>query len=365
MSPLRVPLADLARLHAPLRDQLVAAATRVIDSGRYVLGDEVAAFERAAAALCNAAEAVGVSSGSDALLATLMALGVGPGDEVVTPAFTFIAAAEAVARLGARPVFCDVGDDGNLDPDDALARTTPRTRLFLPVALYGRRPRLEALAAAGLPVVLDAAQAIGAPALLAGARVATFSFFPSKNLGALGDGGLVATDDAALAGRVRLLRVHHSQPKYVHEALGGNFRLDALQAALLATKLPHLEAWNGARRANARFYREALADLDGVLVPDGAPGHVWHQFTIRVLGRVPGGRRDALGAHLAARGVETAVYYPLPLHLQPCFRALGGRPGDLPRAEAWAREALSLPVHPALDQAQLAHVVESVRAFMG
>ncbi len=354
---MRVPLLDLSRQHAPLRAELDLALARVIDSGRFILGAEVEAFEAECAHLCNAAHCVAVSSGTDALLAAVMALGIGPGDEVITTAFSFFATASCVARVGARPVFADVGPDFNLDAEDALGRVTPRTRAFLPVALFGRRGDVARLAASGLPVIEDGAQAIGAADLGRGAAMATLSFFPSKNLGALGDGGAVLTDDAALADRLRLLRAHGSRPKYTHHVVGGNFRLDALQAAVLRVKLPHLPSWNARRRANAALYREALAGVGDLALPADVSGHAWHQFVLRT------GRRDALRAHLRERGVESEVYYPSPLHLQPCFASLGSVAGDLPRAEAACREALAIPVHPDLDDAQKEHVIASVRSF--
>jgi dTDP-4-amino-4,6-dideoxygalactose transaminase len=338
---------------------LTAAAERVIASGQFILGPEVAALERDVAALCGVPHAVGVSSGSDALLATLMALGVGPGDEVVTPALSFIATPEAVVRLGARPVFVDVGADFNISPAAALDRVGRRTRAILAVDLFGRRAPITLLGAAGVAVVEDAAQAIGTPALGHGAAAATLSFFPSKNLGALGDGGMVLTHDALLAERVRLLRVHGAHPKYVHAVWGGNFRLDALQAALLRVKLPHLERWNQTRRASAERYLAGLDAIEGLVLPPAGPKDAWHQFVVRVRG----GRRDALRAHLAAHGVDSEVYYPLALHLQPCFTDLGGRPGDCPNAETVTREALALPIHAALTPAQVEHVMDCIRRF--
>ncbi|MSP58916.1 MAG: transcriptional regulator [Myxococcales bacterium] len=359
---MRVPILDLTRQHAPLRAEIDRAIARVIDSGRFILGAEVEGFEAETARVCNAAFAIGVSSGTDALLAALMALDIGPGDEVVTTALSFFATAGAVARLGAKPVFADVRSDFNIDPDDALRRVTSRTKAILPVSLFGRRAEVERLAESGLPVIEDAAQAIGAPHLGRGAKMATLSFFPSKNLGALGDAGAVLTDDPKVADRLRLLRAHGSKPKYVHHVVGGNFRIDALQAAVLRVKLPHLAAWNVTRRANMERYRTALANdaaAFGLALPEDAPGHIWHHFCVRV----GAGRRDALKTHLQERGIETEVYYPNPLHLQPCFAYLGGKPGDLPGAESATREALAIPVHPELDAAQIDHVIASLREF--
>ncbi len=354
---MRVPLADLAKQHAALSGELQLAFARVLRSGRYILGEEVGAFEQELGRAAGVAHAVGVSSGTDALLAALIALGVGPGDEVVTTALSFFATAGAIVRLGAKPVFADVGRDLCLDPEDALRRRTARTRAFLPVDLFGRRADLAPLAETGLPVVEDAAQAIGAPGLARRAAYAALSFFPTKNLGALGDAGALLTDDGDLAERARLVRAHGARPKYTHHLVGGNFRLDAVQAALLRVKLPHLARWNEARAQNAARYRAAFAGLGDLALPDDAPGHTWHQFVVRTA------RRDALRVHLAGRGVETEVYYPTPLHLQPCFERLGGRPGDCPNAEAACRDSLALPVHAELDEAQIDHVVSSVRSF--
>ena len=354
---MRVPLADLKKQHAPLRAEIDRALARVIDSGHFILGPEVDAFEREAAVVGGAAFAIGMSSGTDALLAALMALDIGPGDEVITTGFSFFATVAAVVRLGATPVICDIGDDLNLDADKALARVTPRTKAILPVSLFGRRAAVDKLAASGVAIIEDAAQAYGAPDVGRGARIAALSFFPSKNLGALGDAGGVLTDDAALADKLRLVRAHGSRPKYHHLIVGGNFRLDALQAALLRVKLPHLAGWNQARRKNAARYLEALAGIADLTLPEPTPDHIWHHFVIR------SPRRDALRAFLKDRDIETEVYYPEPLHLQPCFANLGGRPGDLPGVEAAARESVAIPVHPELDEDQQAWVIESVRQF--
>jgi dTDP-4-amino-4,6-dideoxygalactose transaminase len=252
-----------------------------------------------------------------------------------------------------------VGGVFNISPAAALDRVGPRTRAILAVDLFGRRAPITLLGAAGVAVVEDAAQAIGAPALGHGAAAATLSFFPSKNLGALGDGGMVLTHDAVLAERVRLLRVHGAHPKYVHAVWGGNFRLDALQAALLRVKLPHLERWNQARHALAERYLAGLDAIEGLVLPPAGPKDVWHQFVVRVRG----GRRDALRAHLTAHGVDSEVYYPLALHLQPCFTDLGGRPGDCPNAETVTREALALPLHAMLTPAQVDHAMDCIRRF--
>ena len=348
---MKVPLLDLRAQHASIEGELEAAVKRVLASGQFILGPEVEALEAEIARDTGHAHAVGVSSGTDALLATLQALGIGAGDEVVTTAMSFFATAGAIARLGAKPVFADIGADFNLDPESALERVTARTRAFIPVHLFGRPADVESLKSAGLPIVEDAAQALGAPL----GRIATLSFFPSKNLGAAGDAGMVVTADAELADRVRLLRAHGSRPKYVHHVVGGNFRLDALQAAILRAKRPHLAGWNAARRRNAGRYRELLAKTP-LSLPEDCAGHVWHHFVVHAP------RRDELRKHLQQREIETEVYYPRPLHLQPCF---SGKEGDLPRAEAAAREVLALPVHADLNDAQIAWVAESIVSFYG
>jgi dTDP-4-amino-4,6-dideoxygalactose transaminase len=360
---MRVPFVDLERLHAPIRAELDAAWKRVVDSSHFILGSEVDTFERELASYADVPFVVGVSSGTDALITSLMALDVGPGDEVVTAAFSFFAAAEAIVRVGATPVFADI-DEFNLDPASALERVTRRTRAILFVDLFGRRADVEALRAAGLPLVEDAAQAIGAPGVGRGVTSASLSFFPTKNLGALGDGGAIFTEDAELADAMRLVRAHGSRPKYVHPRIGGNMRLDALQAALLRAKLPHVARWNESRRDTADRYRERLANVPGITLPVDAPGHVWHQFVLRVASSRDGAassRRDALRAHLAARGIDTEIYYPLALHLQPCFADLPRV--QLPRAEAATAEALAIPIHAALSADEVACVGDAIAAF--
>jgi dTDP-4-amino-4,6-dideoxygalactose transaminase len=353
---MKVPLLDLAALHAPLRAEIDAAIARVIDSSGFIGGPELEAFEGELAAVVGARFAVGVSSGTDALLASLMALGVGPGDEVVTTPLSFIATAAAVSRLGARPVFADIEEDTfNLDPAAAAAAAGPRTRAAIPVHLFGRPATLPALE---VPIVEDAAQSIAASPL-AGA-LGCLSFFPTKNLGALGDGGAVYTDDDALARSLRVIRAQGSAPKYHHAVLGGNFRLDSIQAAVLRIKLRHLAGWTASRRENAGRYRElfAAARVPAELrVPGDAPGHIYNQFVIRAP------RRNALRDHLAARGVATLVYYPVPLHLQELYRPLGYRPGALPRAEAACDEVVALPIAPGLSPDQQAYVVEEIARF--
>lgn len=358
----RVPLIDLEAQHAPLREALQAAAVRVLASNRFVLGPEVAAFEQEAAAALGVPHAIGVSSGTDALVCLLMAAGVNPGDEVVTTPYSFFATAEAIVRLGARPVFADVDARTlNLDPARAAEQIGLRTRAVLVVHLFGQPAPLEPLeevcAAQGVALLEDAAQAIGVTTSAAGLGAA-LSFFPAKNLGGFGDGGMVLTTNAEAAGRIRRLRNHGADRKHHHLESGGNFRLDELQAALLRVKLPHLSGWTAARRRLAGAYRRLLAQVPVVLPPDD-PNGVWNQFVIRV----PDGRRDALAAALAAQGVETAVHYPIPLHLQPALAFLGHRPGAFPNAERAARDSLALPIFPELTERQLTRVAGAIADF--
>jgi dTDP-4-amino-4,6-dideoxygalactose transaminase len=354
---MKIPLVDLGAELAPLRADIDAAIARVIDSTRFIGGPEVSGFEDELAAVGGARFAIGVSSGTDALLVALMALGVGPGDEVVTTPFSFFATVGAIVRLGARPVFADIDPRSfNLDPAAALAAVTPRTRAILPVHLYGRPARVPAVA--GVRIIEDAAQSLGASPVADLCQC--ISFFPTKNVGALGDAGAVLTSDEAFAERVRLLRTHGAQPKYVHGLVGGNFRLDALQAAVLRVKLPHLRAWCDARRVRAGRYRAlfAAAKVPAELVlPEDVPEHIYHQFVIRAP------RREELRRFLHESGVETEVYYPVPLHLQRCFADLGYREGAMPVSEAASREVLALPVHPGLAPDAQGYVVDRIAAF--
>jgi dTDP-4-amino-4,6-dideoxygalactose transaminase/acetyltransferase-like isoleucine patch superfamily enzyme len=370
--PEPIPLVDLRAEHAPLMPALVKAFERVVYSGQLILGEEVRAFEQEAAAALGVPHAVGVSSGSDALLVSLLALGIGPGDEVVTTAYSFFSTAGSVARTGATPVFADIDlDTFNLDPKGLAAAITPRTRAIVAVHLFGRPCDMRAVtriaARHNLYVVEDAAQAIGARAAdgpVGGlGDVGCFSFFPTKNLGALGDGGLVTSHSEAIADRVRLLRTHGARPKNVHVELGGNFRLDALQAALLREKLPHVERWTAARRRNAELYGQIFAsaalDPGDLAYPRELPeGHVFHQYVIRTP------RRDALRTHLARRGIATEVYYPVPLPLQPVFAPMGHREGSFPAAERASREALSLPIFPELGEARVTRVAKEIVTFL-
>jgi dTDP-4-amino-4,6-dideoxygalactose transaminase len=369
-----IPMQDLIAHHEPLRAVLEAAALRVLASGRYIDGPEVASFEGEAAAVLGARHAIGVSSGTDALLAVLMACGIKPGDEVVTTPFSFFATVGAIVRLGATPVFADVDPATlNLDPAAAVERMGARTKAVLVVHLFGRMadttPIEAACARMGIPLIEDAAQAIGAQQGGVGSRggrrvgdlgqAAALSFFPSKNLSGFGDAGMVLTDDPALARRIRSLRVHGAGPKYHHPLVGGNFRLDELQAALLRVKLPHLARWSARRRRLADRYRTALAAAPIGLPPDD-PGCVWNQFVVRI----PEGRRDALRSHLADQRIASAIYYPEPLHLQPCLHDLGGRPGDHPNAESACADVLALPIHPELPDQAVDRVCQAIGDFL-
>jgi dTDP-4-amino-4,6-dideoxygalactose transaminase len=371
-STVAVPLLDLAGQWLEIRDEALSAITRVCDSQRFILGPEVDALERELERAIGTRHAIGVSSGTDALLVALMALAVGPGDEVITSTYSFFATAGCIARTGARPVLVDIDPVSyNLDPAAVRSALTSRTKAIMPVHLYGQCADMDALgriaAEAGVPIIEDAAQAIGSRI---GDRQAgtmglcgCFSFFPSKNLGAFGDAGLVTTDDDAFADRVRLLRTHGAERQYHHRVIGGNFRIDALQAAVLRVKAPRLPAWSEARRRNAARYRELFgqAGLGGrVTLPVEGPGHhhIYNQFVVRVA------HRDQVKALLADRQVGTAVYYPVPFHLQECFASLGYAGGAFPHAEAAARETLALPIFGELTDAQLTHVVTSMAAAL-
>jgi dTDP-4-amino-4,6-dideoxygalactose transaminase len=384
---MRVPLLDLTAQYARIKPEVMRAIEAVCDSQRFILGPTVEAFEQAVAARLGARHAIGMSSGTDALLAALMAAGVGAGDEVITPTYSFFATAGCVWRLGARPVLVDVEPATlNVTAEAIAAAITPRTKAIIPVHLYGQMadmaPIMALAARHGLAVIEDACQAIDAAEATgkAGAvgTMAAFSFFPSKNLGGFGDGGLATPNDDALAHQLRLLRGHGAATRYHHEIVGGNFRLDALQAAVLSAKLPYLDEWRRARQANAARYRRLFAELAGPAgvgivapiagpTPDGQlslpverPGvvHVYNQFVIRV------GQRDAVKAHLTEAGVGCEVYYPVPFHLQACFAALGHRRGAFPIAEAAAGDSLALPIYSELTEAQQQYVVEAVVAGM-
>lgn len=366
-----MPLLDLSAAYAPIRDELLAAVTRVCDSQRYILGPEVRALEQELARYLDVPHAVGVSSGTDAVLLALMGLGVGPGDEVVTTTYSFFATIGAIVRLGARPVLVDIDPKTfNLDPDATVAAMGPRTKAVIPVHLFGQSadlaPVLDAAARAGAAVVEDAAQAIGATyrsrPVGGWGTIGCFSFYPSKNLGAFGDAGLVTTRDEHLAQRLRLLRSHGMERRYHHAFVGGNFRLDELQAAVLRVKLPRLAAWTAARRRNADRYRAWFAEAglnDVVTLPVEAADrtHIYNQFVVRVPDR------DKLQAHLQAHGIGTEIYYPVPFHRQACLAGLDYVAGRFPHAEAAAAETLALPIYGELSETQQRTVVGAVRTF--
>ena len=370
-----VPLLDLKAQHATIRDEVLAAVLPIVDEQTFILGEPVERLERMVAALSQTRYAIGCANGTDALLLALRALGVGRDDAVVTTPFTFFATAGAVHNVGARPVFADIDPDTfNLSPDAAaeVVSKTPGVKAVIAVDLFGQMAALDELTAKlprGMPIIEDAAQSIGARRQQNGhwvrageaSTIGTFSFFPSKNLGGYGDGGMIVTQDDELASRLRRLRTHGSVKTYYHEEIGYNSRLDALQAAVLAAKLPHLEAWSAARRRNAEYYNQAFADLDGIRTPVVDPKNesIYNQYTIRAE------RRDALQQFLKEKGVGNAVYYPLPLHLQPCFAYLGYKEGDFPESERAAKDVVSLPVYPELTASQRDEVVSTVRAFYG
>lgn len=367
-----IPLVDLAAQHEPLTPQLMAAFARVLKSQHFILGSEVTELEREIAAFIGVEHALGVSSGTDALLLALMALGIGPGDEVIVPAFSFFATAGCVARVGATPVFADIDPHTfTLELEHIAAKLSPATKAIIPVHLYGQTCDLSALQAFArehtLFVVEDAAQALGAGSAGLAAGTASdfgcFSFFPTKNLGALGDAGLITTRDATLAQRARLLRAHGAEPKYHHALIGGNFRIDALQAALLRVKLPHLAEWTAARQRNAQLYDQHFAQAglpeDRLATPlRRREPHVYHQYVIRTP------RRDALQRHLREHHIGSEVYYPVPLHQQACFAHLIKSAGSLPCAERAAREVLALPIYPELAAAQIERVAMIVCDFL-
>ena len=367
-----VPLLDLRAQHAAIKNDVVKAMMQIVDDQTFILGEVVQKLEREVAELSNTKYAVGCANGTDAILLAMRALDIGRGDEVVTTPFTFFATAGTIHNVGATPVFVDIEPRTfNIAPDAVQAAVTPRTKAVIPVDLFGQMAPLEEIRqrVPQLPIIEDAAQSIGARRKVDGkwtmageqATIGTFSFFPSKNLGGYGDGGMMVTQDEATYQRLLRLRTHGGVRTYFHEEVGFNSRLDTLQAAVLLAKLPHLEGWSEARRANARFYDDALADVAEVVTPYVAEESesIYNQYTLRCE------RRDDLKAHLAAQGIGHAVYYPLPLHLQPCFAYLGYRPGSCPEAERAATEVLSLPIYPELAADQRDQVVAAVRSFYG
>ncbi|MBC7227095.1 MAG: DegT/DnrJ/EryC1/StrS family aminotransferase [Thermoflexales bacterium] len=366
-----IPPFDLTRQYAGLKEEIDAAIARVLARGRFILGEEVAAFEEEFAAACGVAHAVGVASGTDALYLALRACGIGPGDKVITVSHTAVATVAAVELAGARPVLVDVDPRRyTMDPAKVEERITPRTRAVLPVHLYGcpadLAPLLEIARRHGLFLIEDCAQAHGARyrgrPVGSWGDVAAFSFYPTKNLGAFGDGGAVVTNDPALAERVRLLREYGWAQRYVSHIRGTNSRLDELQAAVLRVKLRHLESWNERRRQIAALYAEYLTELAGQgLVLPGEPEDSWHVYHLYVV-RHP--RRDALQAFLRERGIGTLVHYPVPVHLQPAYADLGYPAGSLPVSETLAREVLSLPMYPELTDEEVRQVAEAVRTAL-
>jgi len=367
-----VPLLDLVAQYRAIKDEVLPAIQAVIESQQFVMGPAVPRLEAAVAQLAGATYGIACASGTDALLLPLQALDLEPGDEVITTPFTFFATAGTIHNAGGTPVFVDIEPATlNIDPAAVEAALTPRTRAIMPVHLFGQMAAMERLRAIGqardVPIIEDAAQAIGARRKIDGqwrmagelGRATGFSFFPSKNLGAWGDGGMMVTSDTALAERLRRLRLHGGAKQYHHDEVGTNSRLDTLQAAVLLAKLPHLAAWSAKRREHAAYYTRALADVPAVRPPvvDPANEHIFHQYTLQVE------RRDELQAHLKSQGIGSAIYYPVPLHLQPCFSHLGYRPGRLSQSERAAGEVLSLPVYPELTRGQLDCVIETIRGF--
>ncbi|MGB8222705.1 MAG: DegT/DnrJ/EryC1/StrS family aminotransferase [Polyangiales bacterium] len=372
MSEETIPMLDVAAQNGPLIDQLTEKAAEVIRSGQYILGPEVAAFEREVADYIGVKHAIGVSSGTDALMVALMALGIGPGDEVITTPFTFFATAGCISRVGATPVFVDIRPDTfNIDVEQLAASVTERTRAILPVHLFGQACDMEGLSEIAkthdLPIIEDAAQAIGTKSPLGPVgslgAFGCFSFFPSKNLGGFGDAGLVTTQDSSLAEKALVMRAHGSKPKYHHRVIGGNFRIDALQAALLRVKLPELAGWTARRQENAARYDAAFSAFRGDQQLLRFPvrrfeGHIYNQYVIRST------RRDELEAHLRSQRIATAIYYPVPLHRQECFAQLGYREGSLPVSERASREVLALPIFAGLGEARQGRIIESVIGFL-
>ena len=365
---MKVPLLDLKAQYLAIKAEVDAAIAEVMESQHFILGPKVEECEKALARYCDCSHAIGMSSGSDALLACLMAENIGLGDEVITTTYTFFATAGAIARLGATPVFVDIDPATyNLDTAQLESRVTNKTRAIIPVYLYGQMADMDAVLHVtekhGLIVIEDAAQAIGARHR--GRQAGTFghygcfSFFPSKNLGAAGDGGMVVTNDAQRAEKLRVLRGHGAKPKYHHKIIGGNFRLDAIQAAVVSAKLPHLDDWTTARQRNAKQYDRLLGEAG---VPIGLPKvatdrHIFNQYVIRT------SKRDELQAYLQKKGVGTEVYYPVPMHLQECFAYLGHVAGSFPESERAAKETLALPIHPELTELQARYVVDCIRDF--
>jgi dTDP-4-amino-4,6-dideoxygalactose transaminase len=374
---MQVPLLDLKAQYSTIKKEVEAAIAEVMESQHFILGPKVDQCEKAVAKYSNCEHGIGVTSGSDALLACLMVENIGPGDEVITTPYTFFATVGAISRLGATPVFVDIDPQTyNIDVKQIASKITPKTKAIIPVHLYGQMADMDPIMALAdkhkLIVIEDAAQAIGSE--YKGRRAGSighygcFSFFPSKNLGAAGDGGMIVTNSAERAEKLKVLRAHGSKPKYFHKVVGGNFRLDALQAAIVSVKLPHLDGWTAGRQRNAKLYDQLFAEAGlatskigptGVVLPKVEMNrHIFNQYVIRVA------QRDQLQAHLQRRGVGTEIYYPVPMHLQECFAYLGYKYGQFPESEAAAKQTLALPIYPELAEAQLKFVVDCVREFM-
>ena len=354
-----IPLIDVKAQYAPLIPELKQRFAEVLESGRFIFGPEVEAFERESAAYLDVPHAIGVANGTDALVLSLEAMGIGVGDEVICPSFTFYATSEAIARVGATPVFADIDPVSlNLDPEDVAGRITAKTKAIMPVHLFGRPVSLASFAALGVPLIEDSAQAFGAAGVAQAGVCSTFSFFPTKNLFALGDGGLITCHDDAVAERLRMLRFHGSRDKKTFELVGTNSRLDAVQAAMLRVFLPHLAGWNAGRRAAAALYAElGLGEI--VEIPVDEPGHVYHMYVVRTPDR------DRAIAALGEAGIASAAYYVTPLHLQPAMRYLGYGPGSLPETERAAADNLALPMWGGIGADVQEQVVATVRAAAG
>lgn len=363
-----VPLLDLTRQYQKLKPEIDAAVLAVLGHNKFIMGPEVKAFEDAVTGMLGVKHAIGVASGSDALILALHAVGVEAGDEVIVPSFTFFASAGSVTRLNGRPVFCDIRrEDYNIDPNDVEKRITPRTKAIMPVHLFGQMADMKALRSIAdprrIPLVEDAAQSISATfdGVTAGkwGTVGCFSFFPSKNLGGAGDGGMIVSDHDAVADRARLLRVHGAKPKYYHKLVGFNSRLDTIQAAILSVKLKHLNAWSEARRRHADVYDRELAGVGDLELPrrTKGTGHIFNQYTIATA------KRDALRDHLKAKNIGMEIYYPVPLHLQECYAHLGYRKGDFPVSEMMADRVLSIPIFPELTETEQAEVIDAIKQF--
>lgn len=363
-----VPLLDLTRQYQSLKTEIDAAVAGVLAHSKFIMGPEVAAFEKEVSEKLGVAHALGVASGSDALILALRAVGAGPGDEVIVPSFSFFATAGSVTHVGATPVFCDIDkDDYNIDPALIERLITPKTKAIMPVHLFGQMPDMDKLRriadAHHLAIVEDAAQAIGASykGTTAGrwGKAGCFSFFPSKNLGAAGDGGMIITDDPQVAENVRILRTHGAKPKYYHGIIGYNSRLDTIQAAILSVKLKHLDKWTEQRRAHADVYDRELSGVGDLILPKRTANayHIYNQYTIATA------KRDALSSHLKGLGIGMEVYYPLPLHAQKCFAGLPGAGQSLPVAEKAALSVVSIPIFPDLTEAEQAAVIDGIKAF--